>query len=375
MAGIYIHIPFCKQACSYCDFHFSTSFEKYKTRMVSAICKEIVTRKSYLEGEALQSIYFGGGTPSVLEAEEIQEILSTITANFQIHENREITLEANPDDITPEKLSQWKAAGVNRLSIGVQSFRQEDLDWMNRAHNVTEAKRALELAAELGFELSIDVIYGLPNFNTEDFKQNLEQVLAYSPEHLSAYCLTIEEKTALHKAVEQGKIVPSNNEAQSEQFDFLVDFLKSKGYEQYEISNFARDEKYAVHNSNYWKGKKYLGVGPSAHSFNGTSRSWNVANNAVYMKAVENETDYNELERLSVYDQFNEALLVGLRTKWGVDKNRLNVELRNNDEFKANIANFIDQGYMIETPEVYLLTQKGRLKADGIASDLFILAD
>lgn len=375
MAGIYIHIPFCKQACSYCDFHFSTGFEKYRTRMVDAICKEITLRKPYLGIEPVESVYFGGGTPSVLNAEEIHSILAAIVENFKVEVRAEITLEANPDDITPEKLTLWKEAGVNRLSIGVQSFRQEDLDWMNRAHNVEEAQNALELATKAGFDLSIDVIYGLPNFNTDDFKKNLDAVLKFSPAHISAYCLTVEEKTALYKAVQQGKIVPANNEDQSEQFDFLVEYLQTKGYEQYEISNFARSQKYAVHNSNYWKGRTYLGIGPSAHSFNGDSRSWNIANNAVYMKAIENNTTFNEVENLSVFDQFNEALLVGLRTKWGVNKSRLDPSLMENVEFKENVAAFIEQGYLIENDKVFILTQKGRLKADGIASDLFILAN
>ncbi|SFT84243.1 oxygen-independent coproporphyrinogen-3 oxidase [Lishizhenia tianjinensis] len=375
MAGIYIHIPFCKQACSYCDFHFSTSFEKYRTRMVKAICKEIEVRKSYLKAEEIFSIYFGGGTPSVLNAEEIRQLVDSILSNFKVNPKSEITLEANPDDINAERLEDWKKAGVNRLSIGVQSFRKQDLDWMNRAHTVEEAKSALRLAANYGFELSIDVIYGLPNFTLEDFKNNLDQVLHFSPAHLSAYCLTVEENTALHKAVEQGKIVPANNEAQSEQFDFLVAYLQAKGYEQYEISNFAREEKYAVHNSNYWKGEKYLGVGPSAHSFDGYTRSWNIANNAKYMKAIENQEDFYEVEELSIYDQFNEALLVGLRTKWGVAKHRLPKELLNTEEFRQGIEEFKAEGYLLETEEVFLLTQKGRLKADGIASDLFILAD
>lgn len=375
MAGIYIHIPFCKQACSYCDFHFSTSFEKYRERMVKALCTEIEKRKSYLSGEPLQSIYFGGGTPSVLTVDEIERLLAKVKASFSTLPEMEITLEANPDDISQEKLEAWKSVGVNRLSVGIQSFRVQDLAWMNRAHTVEEAKNALRMATALGFDLSIDVIYGLPDFTLQDFQNNLEEVLKYHPAHVSAYCLTVEEKTALHKAVKAGKIIPANNEEQSQQFDFLVEFLKQKGYEQYEISNFAREEKYAVHNSNYWRGKHYLGIGPSAHSFNGIERAWNVANNAIYMKEIEGDGNSYEVEELSKYDVFNESLLVGLRTKWGVDKRTIDQELQQDVSFLNQLKTFESQGYLVNEEHRILLTQKGRLKADGIASDLFILAD
>ena len=375
MAGIYLHIPFCKQACSYCDFHFSTSFEKYREELIQAMMQEIVLRKNYMHTAKIESIYFGGGTPSLLMPHELKCLLHTIDENFEVSPTFELTLEANPDDINAEKLAIWKELGVNRLSIGVQSFRSQDLAWMKRAHNIDEAKTALGLASKMGFELSVDLIYGLPNFTVKDFEQNINELMVYNPEHVSAYCLTVEEKTLLHTQVKKGELKPSNNEEQSLQFDFLVEKLALSGYEQYEISNFARDGKYAVHNSNYWRGRKYLGIGPSAHSYNGVSRTWNIANNQQYIKRLQNNVSFNEEEVLSVYDRFNECLLVGLRTKWGVDKSLLDPELQKDKEFLENIALFKKDELLIEDENRYVLTQKGRLRADGIASDLFLLED
>lgn len=373
MAGIYLHIPFCKQACTYCDFHFSTSFEKYREELIGAMSQEIEMRKKYLGTSKIESIYFGGGTPSLLLPNELEDLLHALHKNFNIAEKIELTLEANPDDINSEKLEYWRHLGVNRLSIGVQSFRPQDLEWMKRAHNLEEAKSALELASKMGFEMSVDLIYGLPNFNLHDLEENIDKLLVYNPEHISAYCLTVEEKTLLHTKVKKGELKPSSNEEQSKQFDFLVEKLAQSGYEQYEISNFARNEKYAVHNSNYWRGKKYIGIGPSAHSYDGISRTWNLANNQRYIKSLQNNTSFNEEEVLTVYDRFNESLLVGLRTKWGVDKSLLDPELQLNKEFKDNLALFKAEELLFENENVIVLTQKGRLRADGIASDLFVL--
>ncbi len=376
MAGIYIHIPFCKQQCTYCDFHFSTTFESYRSQMVNAIATELHTRIDYLEGRSIESIYFGGGTPSILNEQELSLLLTDIRANYQVNPEAEITLETNPDDITQEKLTTWKNAGVNRLSIGLQSFKAEDLEWMNRAHTADESRNCAALAKAHNFEnLTVDLMYGLPNLSNEEWKNHVLQVIEMGVTHISAYCLTVEEKTVLNKWVQEGKIYPASENQQSEQFLLLVETLEEHGFEQYEISNFCRPGHEAVHNSNYWKGEWYIGVGPSAHSFNGTSRSWNIANNQKYMLRIAENEAFFETEILSKKDQYNELLLTGLRTKYGVSLKTLATLRVIPESTQLKIGEFKTVGWMTEKNGVLALTKSGRLKADYIAAELFLDAN
>ena len=374
MAGIYVHIPFCKQKCSYCDFHFSTTFHKYRTEMIESICKEIIYRKDYLAHQTIETVYFGGGTPSLLTKNEFEKILNTIQNTFKIGVDLEFTVEANPDDINEHNLKDWKEIGVNRLSIGLQSFREEDLRWMNRAHNSTEALNCVSMAQKAGFDnLSVDLIYGLPNLSTEDWKKNIQHVIDMKVPHVSAYCLTVEEKTSLHQMVKNNKIKPATEDEQSDQFNLLIETLAENGLEQYEISNFSKPGKHSVHNSNYWFGKHYLGIGPSAHSFNGASRSWNISNNQQYIKKITNNEKWDEIEVLSKENQFNELLMVGLRTKFGVNIKNLKELLPFSIAFQNTLNTFIANEWVVEEEENLRLTKEGRLKADYIASELFVI--
>lgn len=373
MSGIYVHIPFCKQKCSYCDFHFSTTFSGYRHKMIHAICDEITLRKDYLDGKSIETIYFGGGTPSLLNSEELEWIFSTIRENFDIESHAEITLEANPDDINIDQLLFWKKLGINRLSIGVQSFKEEDLLWMNRAHKVEDAMESIPLAKKYGFQnITIDLIYGLPNLSNEEWKDHLDKAIALDIEHISAYCLTVEQKTALHNMVKNGKITVAGEDQQSEQFKILVETLSSKGFEQYEISNFAKNGNYAVHNTSYWLGKKYLGIGPSAHSYNGIERRWNISNNSVYFKSVGKNQNWFESEILSKKDRWNELILTGLRTKFGVSVDQLRNISEPKNDFLNKVHSFISRGLMEKTEDKLVLTTKGRLQADHISSELFL---
>jgi len=371
MAGIYIHIPFCKQACSYCDFHFSTTFTKYRNELIDTICHEIHQENAYLEEQVVDTIYFGGGTPSLLESNEINQILTSVSDNFKLTKLPEITLEANPDDINVVSLENWRKSGINRLSIGLQSFHQEDLDWMNRAHTAKESYDAVKMARKYGFNLTIDLIYGLPKSNLSKLQKNLEKAIELEPDHISAYCLTIEQSTALHKWVENGKIEPADEDEQADQFSFLVDYLSQRGFYQYEISNFAKEEAYSRHNSNYWRGIHYLGIGPSAHSFNGTSRRWNVANNKKYIAKITSKDDHFETETLTKEDQFNEYLMTGLRTVWGVNLKLLEQIKMTNVDFSNQLAKFEKQGLIERKKDSIRLTAAGKLRADGIAAALF----
>lgn len=373
MAGIYIHIPFCKQKCTYCDFHFSTTFEEYRQEMIDSICHEIELRREYLAEKEIKTIYFGGGTPSILLESELKQILKTISAQFDVDSNAEVTLEANPDDINESSLNMWKAHGVNRLSIGLQSFKQSDLDWMNRAHNVDESLNCVQLAQKHGFDnLTVDLMYGLPDLNMIEWSNHIQKVIDLGVPHISAYCLTVEEKTALSNWVNKGKISTPNEDIQSDQFMKLLESVESNGFEQYEISNFSKPGHESKHNSNYWKGEWYLGVGPSAHSFNGTSRSWNIAKNRKYLKAVEMNSEIFETEVLSKVDQFNERILIGLRTVYGVKLRELNELSPISSGFESVLSVFIQKGWVQENANVLTLTKEGKLRADFIASELFI---
>jgi oxygen-independent coproporphyrinogen-3 oxidase len=373
MAGIYIHIPFCKQKCSYCDFHFSTTFQSYRQEMIDSIVKEIEIRKEYLLDQQIETIYFGGGTPSLLTSDELKIIFQKIKSLFDISKTLEITLEANPDDISIESLDRWKSIGINRLSIGLQSFREEDLKWMNRAHTSEESLNCVALAKEKGFDnISIDLIYGLPNFTLEDWKKNIQTVIDFGIPHISAYCLTVEDKTALSKWVKDHKIITANEDQQSEQFEYLISELERNGIHQYEISNFSTLNFESKHNSNYWKGKHYLGIGPSAHSFNGTSRSWNISNNRKYIQLIQDNQPTFETEILSIADQFNELLLIGLRTVIGVNLEQLKTIQTPSEKFWKKVNKMESDAWLILTDTHIVLTKEGRLKADYIASELFI---
>ncbi len=372
-AGIYIHIPFCKQACHYCNFHFSTSM-RYKSDMIEAILKEIELQQDYLDNLPLQSIYFGGGTPSVLETSEINQLLKKIEQFHDILPNAEITLEANPDDLTEAKLQQLSKTKINRLSIGVQSFFDNDLEYMNRAHNANEAITCIKNAKKYGFDnLTIDLIYGTPTMSNKQWQENLDTIFELNIPHISCYCLTVEPKTALEHFVKNGKSEPVDEVQAAEQFEILVAEMTKRGYEHYEISNFAKPDFYAVHNSNYWTGKKYLGIGPSAHSFNGATRQWNIAHNQQYINSLAKNQLNFELETLSNIDQYNEYLMTGLRTIWGVDLTYIaTFGPIEKAHFLEKTQPFIDNETMIQHGNQFTLSSKGRFLSDGIISELFL---
>ena len=372
MAGIYLHIPFCKQACYYCDFHFSTSL-KHKKDFLEALKKELVIRKNEVS-ETINTIYFGGGTPSLLTIQEIASIFKVIYSNYNIVENPEITLEANPDDLNEEKIIELSKTPINRLSIGIQSFFEEDLKFMNRAHSAEESRKCLSIATQYFDNITIDLIYGVPNMSNKKWLANLQQAFEFGVPHISSYALTVEEKTALHNFIKKGKVPNVNEEVALEHFNLLVSETEKQGFVQYEISNFGKPDYFSKHNTSYWLGEKYLGVGPSAHSFNGEQRSWNVSNNVKYIKALAENKLPSEIENLSKKDRFNELIMTGLRTIWGISLEKVKADfgkqhlqdlLKNseqfiNDELLENVAN-----------NKLITTKKGKFLADGIASDLF----
>jgi oxygen-independent coproporphyrinogen-3 oxidase len=377
MAGIYIHIPFCKQACHYCDFHFSTSL-KYKKELLQCIHQEIKLQKLYLENQVVETIYFGGGTPSLLSASEISKIIDIIYQNFEVSKNPEITLEANPDDLGIEKLKELKNTTVNRLSIGVQSFFDEDLKWMNRAHEANEAETAIKRAQDYGLDnITIDLIYGYPLLSDQKWKHNIQKTLDLDIPHVSSYTLTVEPKTALASFINNGKQKPLDEAQSAAQFQFLMEELTQKGFEHYEISNFAKPNQYAKHNTNYWRGINYLGIGPSAHSFNGQSRQWNVANNAKYIHELELKKVPDTLEILTLENKFNEYVMTSLRTQWGVDLAKIALDF--GSDYKKHLLAFADEhiatNLLAFADEKLTLTTKGKLFADRIAADLFITDD
>ena len=370
MAGIYLHIPLCKQACYYCDFHFSTSLKK-KEELVSCLTKELELRKEELVNETIETIYFGGGTPSLLSQNEIEFLLKTIQENYQVIDNPEITLEANPDDLTEVKILELANSTINRLSIGVQSFFEEDLKSMNRAHNAKEAKECLSIATRHFDNITIDLIYGVPNMSNERWKENLQIAFDFGINHISSYALTVEPKTVLDSFVKNGKYPAPDETEAKEHFDILVEETAKNGFVHYEISNFGKPNYFSKHNTSYWQGKKYIGIGPSAHSFNKTHRSWNVANNAKYIKSIQEGNLPLETEKLSKEDQFNEYLMTGLRTIWGVSLAELSKELK--DKLLQSSKRFVDQGLLVIENNTLKTTQKGKFLADGLASELFII--
>ncbi|MGV3458838.1 MAG: radical SAM family heme chaperone HemW [Flavobacterium sp.] len=374
MAGIYIHIPFCRQACHYCDFHFSTSM-KNREAIVEALAREIEMRKDELDGETLETIYFGGGTPSVLSNEQIAFLIDAVYANHDVSLNPEITLEANPDDLSPERIVELSQSKINRLSIGIQSFFDEDLKMMNRAHNAAEAEESLKVATQYFDNISVDLIYGIPGMTNERWLQNVEKVLNSGVPHISAYALTVEEKTALHKMVKTGAVSAPKDEVAQEHFTLLRQKLEESGFIHYELSNFGKQGYFSQNNTAYWLGKKYIGIGPSAHSYDGIFRSWNVANNTLYLKAISSGNLPLEREELSAADRYNEYIMTGLRTIWGVSLEKISEDLGKNysDYLLKESGKYIAQGLLQLESSTLKTTAAGKFLTDGIASDLFYL--
>ena len=371
-----MHIPFCKQACYYCDFHFSASLKR-KDEMINAIKKELLLRKDDLKSDNIKTIYFGGGTPSLLSINEINSIFNVIYNNYKIVEKPEITLEANPDDLTLEKIIQLSKSPINRLSIGIQSFFDDDLKFMNRAHNASEAQSCIENASKYFKNITIDLIYGVPNMSKKKWLENLQRAFDLGVPHISSYALTVEEKTALYSFIKKGKVAPLDENLALEHFNILVAETKNQGFVQYEISNFGKPEYFSKHNTSYWLGEKYLGIGPSAHSFNGIERSWNISNNPKYIKSLNAGELPLEIEKLSLNNKFNEYIMTGLRTIWGVNLNKIKSDfgISYSEKLLKNIKPFLQKkllDFNIET-QTLTTTKKGKFLSDGIASDLFII--
>lgn len=374
MSGIYIHIPFCKQACHYCDFHFSTSMKK-KDEMILALANELKLRKTEFENEIVETIYFGGGTPSILQIADLRFLIETVYDNYSIIENPEITLEANPDDLSEDRIIELSRTKINRLSIGIQSFFEDDLKLMNRAHNAEEAIKCLEIATQYFDNISLDLIYGIPGMTSEIWKKNIEIALSFGLPHISSYALTVEPKTALHKLIQNGAIKNPKDEVAQEHFSILVELLEANDFIHYELSNFGKVNYFSKNNSSYWLGKKYIGIGPSAHSYNRISRSWNVSNNSLYIKAIQENQLPNEVETLSISDRYNEYIMTGLRTIWGVSLDNIETEfgITYLDYLMKQVQKFLNDDLLILKDNILKPTKKGKFLTDGIASDLFML--
>ena len=374
MAGIYIHIPFCKQACHYCDFHFSTSL-KNKEKLLKALGKELQLRKKEFQTQVVETIYFGGGTPSLLTIEELEGLIDDVYRNFKVIENPEITLEANPDDLTTERIISLANTRINRLSIGIQSFFEDDLKSMNRAHNSNEAKTCLKEATRYFDNITIDLIYGIPDMSLNKWNDNLQMAFDFGIKHISSYALTVEPKTALESFIKKGKYPAIDEELALQHFNHLIAETKKMGFLHYEISNFGKPDYFSKHNTSYWQGKSYMGIGPSAHSFNGKERSWNVANNTKYMQAIYGNKLPSTVELLSEKDRFNEYIMTGLRTIWGVSLVKIQNDFK--PEFTSfllkNAEPYLDNGQLEIIDKKIVATNNGKFLIDGIASELFMI--
>ncbi len=381
MAGIYIHIPFCKRACYYCNFHFSTAVAK-RAEMVTSLIREIQIRSTFPQneiaiiprGEAIETIYFGGGTPSLLFGNDINAIISEIGNRFKIAAHPEVTLEANPDDITFEKLNEWKKAGINRLSIGIQSFIERDLKWMNRAHDAKQALNCIYLARSAGYQnFSVDLIFGTPGLTEEEWEKNIKTVIELDVPHVACYALTVEPKTILNKMILSKKKENIDMDAQAEQYSQLMKLMNRAGYEHYEISNFAKPGFRSKHNSGYWQGKKYIGIGPSAHSYNGQMRLWNKANNEIYIKSIQNDEIPFEKENLTQSQVLNEYVMTSLRTIEGMDLDYIEkcFSKKHREKIEAIVKNEVEKEMIFFERNNIILTDAGKLFADGIAVKLF----
>ncbi|HBK82100.1 MAG TPA: coproporphyrinogen III oxidase [Flavobacterium sp.] len=376
MSGIYIHIPFCRQACYYCDFHFSTSLKK-KAEMISALATEIALRKSEFQNHTVETIYFGGGTPSILAINEIEFLINEVYKHYKVVQNPEITLEANPDDLNDKQIVAFSKSSVNRLSIGIQSFFEDDLKMLNRIHSASEAARCLDNATAHFENISIDLIYGIPGLTNEKWLQNIEKALSFRIPHISSYALTVEPKTALESFIKRGVIQSLNDDVAQKHFHMLAETLEGRGFIHYELSNFCKPNYFSKNNSSYWLGKHYIGIGPSAHSYNGHSRSWNIANNTQYIKALQTNVRPFEAEILSKIDSYNEYVMTGIRTIWGISLEKIE------NEFGATFLYYLQKqsdkfikGGLLEIKNNSLkATKKGMFLSDGMASDLFLVTD
>lgn len=343
--------------------------------MVLALAKEIEMRKSEFQDEVVETIYFGGGTPSILEISDLKLLINTVYSNYKVVENPEITVEANPDDLSKERIIELSNNKINRLSIGIQSFFEDDLKLMNRAHNSAEAKECLEFATQYFDNISVDLIYGIPEMSNEKWLQNIETALSFNVPHISSYALTVEPKTALHSFIQKGIIPQPDDEAAQEHFQILVDKLSENDFIHYELSNFGKENYFSKNNSSYWLGKKYIGIGPSAHSYDGEKRSWNVSNNTLYLKSIQENKLPSETEILSKTDRYNEYVMTGLRTIWGISLDRIQTEFGTTylDYLNQQAAKYIEDHLLFVDENILRTTKKGKFLSDGIASDLFLL--
>ncbi len=373
-SGIYIHIPFCKQACHYCDFHFSTSL-KNKEKLVLSLVKELELRKSEFKNTTVDTIYFGGGTPSLLSIGELRLLIDTVYKNYKVTKLPEITLEANPDDLNTAKIIELSKSRVNRLSIGIQSFFEKDLKLMNRAHNASEAKKCIEEATQYFDNISVDLIYGIPGTTNKEWEENIDIALSYNVPHISSYALTVEPKTALANYIKKGIIANIDDDKAHEQFTILTEKLKAAHFVHYELSNFGTEGFFSKNNTAYWQGKSYIGIGPSAHSFNGSQRGWNVRNNTKYIKSLEENILPIEIETLTINDKYNESVMTGLRTIWGVSLSKIETEF--GLSFKTYLLeqaqNYLERDLLYIDNGNIKTTQEGQFLSDGIASHLFKL--
>lgn len=375
LAGVYLHIPFCRQACHYCNFHFSVS-QRNRPEFVKAIVREAEMQQDFLgTGIQLDTVYFGGGTPSLLSMKELNEIFNSLYKNYPINQDAEITLEANPDDLDKEKLQSLKQMGVNRLSIGIQSFAEADLRYMNRSHSSDQALKVLNDSLETGYDnITADLIYGTPGMDDSQWEKNILTLINLGIPHISAYSLTVESKTALDLFIRQGKAAPVDEEQSARQFEMLCEITSAHGYDHYEISNFGKPGYYSRHNLSYWSGEPYLGLGPSAHSFFPGHRQWNIANTQVYIEKIEMGIIPFQHEQLTAHQQYNEYIMTGLRTMWGVDKRVIagRFGIASLEQLSHSAERFIDNGLLEETDTHFRITPRGKFLSDGIAADLFV---
>ena len=374
MSGIYIHIPFCKKACHYCNFHFSTN-QNSKSTFIKAVCNELKLRKSEYAIEEIQSIYFGGGTPSVLEVTELNTILQTVYEHYIVSDAPEITLEANPDDLDIETIKGLSNTKINRLSIGIQSFHESDLVSMNRAHNANEAKKCLEIATAYFDNITIDLMFGMPTMSIEKWRQNLQTAFGFGIKHLSCYALTVEPKTALEHFISKGSYPPMDDELAAKHFEVLLEETSIQGLTHYETCSFGHPDYFSRHNTSYWLGQTYMGVGPSAHSFDGQSRSWNLSNNTNYIKSLESNVRLFESEVLSLENRFNEYIMTGLRTIWGISLDKIEADFGSDikRQFLESSKKFIASKMLVIEENHLKITKTGKFLSDGIASDLFLV--
>jgi len=372
MAGIYIHVPFCKKRCIYCDFFTRTDLS-YKKKYTDAICKEITLRKDYIKKESVKSIYFGGGTPSLLKNNDFEQVFETISSCFEIVSDAEITLEANPDDLSEEYINTLISLPFNRISIGIQSFNDQELKFLNRRHSSDKAIHAVKQCKELGFNnISIDLIYGIPGQTRHIWESNLDTAISLNVQHISAYHLIYEEGTPLYRLLKKGNILPVDEELSVDMFSTMIDKLSDAGFIHYEISNFAKEGYYSRHNSSYWQGEKYLGIGAAAHSFDGESRAWNISSINEYIQGVENNSLKFETENLDNHTRYNDFILTGMRTIWGVDLNKLEERFGSDlmNYCLKNVNKYIRQGLVVNAGDILKLTKEGIFLSDSIMSDL-----